>query len=43
MVLLVGSELIDGIRRAPDDVLYVTEPANEVSSVSSAERSALTR
>ena len=30
MVLVVGSELIDDIRRAPDDVLSMIEPMTEV-------------
>jgi hypothetical protein len=34
MVLVSGSELIDDVRRAPDDVLSGTEPLNEVHSPS---------
>ena len=30
MVLVVGSELLDDIRRAPDNVLSMIEPATEV-------------
>jgi len=33
MVLVAGPELIGDIRRAPDDVLSETFPANEVCSV----------
>jgi hypothetical protein len=34
MVLATGSQLIDDIRRAPDNVLSVKEPVNEVLYVS---------
>jgi hypothetical protein len=30
MVLAAGSELIDDVKGAPDDVLSVTEPLDEV-------------
>ena len=30
MVLATGSQLIDDVRRAPDDVLSRTEPVKEV-------------
>jgi hypothetical protein len=29
-VLVVGSEILDDIRRAPDDVLSIVEPMTEV-------------
>ena len=34
MVLATGSQLIDDIRRAPDDVLSPSEPGKEVSCAS---------
>ena len=33
MVIVAGSELIEDIRRAPDDVLSMMEPINEVHNV----------
>jgi len=41
-VLVVGSELVDDIRRAPDDVLSMLEPVIEVRWLALSNRTANT-